>query len=240
MKTKAITQIKGRFMKKFYFVLLFIMAISFAGNAQTEKTEKTANDQPIVNEVEYFMGINGGIDFNTNAYPLFKNGNYGYTYFGVSPSYNIGADFAVKITARLRPRLEFKYVNVKYGVDWSTLQYTFGESTIVNLNYFDINLHLDYLLLSVRKFQLFVSPAFKFEAQTGYSLSTSKLYLELKQPSSIAGGGLSAIFKYKMTKHIGFTLTPDYTIFAHSFVLGNNKPYQRFSANFGVEFKFGE
>jgi hypothetical protein len=112
---------------------------------------------------------------------------------------------------------------------------------MINLDYFDFNFHIDYSLFSTKKFQLFVSPAFKYEFQTGYSLSSRKWnFLVLKQPSSIIGGSLSTIFKYKVSKHFGLTLTPEYTVFAHPFATGNDKSYQRFNANFGMEFCFGE
>jgi len=204
-----------------------MVTIPFAGNAQTDETE-------------FFMGINGGLDYNMNAYKLDKNESYGYAYYGISPRYNIGLDFGLKVSKKLRPRIEIKYVNVKYGIDWSPSVYQFG-TTVTNVNYVDFNLHLDYLLISIKKFQLFVSPAVKSELEMRHSISSTNWnILELKHPGKILGGAVSAIIKYNLSKNFGITLTPEYTMFLKPFATGNDKPYQRFSSNIGIEYKFGD
>jgi len=216
-------------MKKTFFILIMI-GFSFAGKAQTETEDKV-----------FFMGINGGIDYNMNANKLGLNETYGYKYLGMEPGYNIGIDLSMQATKKLKPRIELRYVNLKYAIDWNPSPYKFGK-TIVNVNYFDFNLHFDYSLVSGKKFQLFVSPALKFEIKGGEpTLSTDNWsVLQLKQPSDIAAIACSAIFKYNLSENTGLTLTPEYTYFLHEFATGNTNPYQRLGVNLGIEFKFGD
>ena len=225
-------------MKKNLFALLVIVSISIAANAQTKAPATTENSKTD-NDVQVFIGINTGLDYNMNAYKLDKNQNYGYAYYGIIPRYNIGIDFGIQVK-RFRPRIEMKFVNLKYGIDWSSSIYNLGTTkTIANVNYFDFNMHFDYLLFNSKKLQLFASPAFKYEFEIGNAISTdSWTGLELHHPTSIAGGALTAILKYNLSDHFGLTLTPEYTMFFHSFASGNNKPYQRFSSTLGFEFKF--
>lgn len=216
-------------MKKIFFILVLVAAILFKGNAQN-------------NEVIPSVGLNFGIDYNMNAYQLSDRTYEGYTYsyFGISPRYNIGADFGLKITNRFRPRIEFKYVNLKYGIDYSNTHLNLEVfKTVTNVNYLDLNLHFDYILFTISKFQLFASPAIKYEFQTGYSISTNKWsFLEFEHPSNIAAGAFSAIFKYNLSKRFGITLTPEYTYFFRPFFSKNTEPYQRVSVNLGCEYSF--
>jgi len=221
-------------MKKILIVLIVTIAFSMAGNAQTTQpnNQSAETDYPITT-----IGLSGGLDYNTNAYHLAPTSNGG-KYFSENPRYNIGADVGIQLTKRLRPRFEMKYVNVKYGIDWSSFSNI--DKTIVNVDYFDFNFRLDFLLLPIKKFELFISPAFKYEFETGNSvLNNYNMPIDLiHHPSSIIGGGISGIFKYNITEHFGVTLTPELTYFVHSFATGNDKPYQRTSYNFGFEYKF--
>jgi hypothetical protein len=211
-------------MKKYLFTLLLILSVTFTTNAQTD------------DNAEAFFGINTGIDFDMNAYK-FDHDKYGYSYYGMSPQYNIGADFGIMASKKLRPRIELKYVNLKYGINWDSSPYQFGR-TIININYIDLALHLDYQLFSSKKLQLFISPAFKYEFQLSQTISSDNWsVIDYIHPTSSAGGALSAIIKYKVTDHMGITLTPEYTIFTNSFATGNKKLFERFSINVGVEFK---
>jgi len=220
-------------MKKTFSFLLSIVIISFAGNAQTEET--------IV-----FMGINAGIDYDMNAYHFTKNQSFGYEYFGITPTFNIGADCGIKVSKRFRPRIELKYVNVQYGIDYRNTSLVALGRDSVTVNYIDLNLHFDYLLLTIKNFQLFASPALKYEfelntiAANNYSGGGGISPLVLVNPGNILGGALSALFKYNFTDQFGLTLIPEYTIFFNRFATGNNKTYQRFTCNLGFEYKFGD
>lgn len=227
-------------------ILLFaVAAFSLALNAQNvTSTQNKEADQP--NETAFFMGANAGWDFDINAYNLATytqpDKSY-YSYFDIKPRYNIGFDMGLKVSKKLRPRVELKFVNVKYGISYGPT-YINGDGTHmgdneVNLNYFDLTFHMDYLLFTKSKLQLYVSPAIKYEYQVGSGFSGNKYnFLDLSHPTSIAGGAVSAILKYNLTKHWGFTLTPEYTYFFRHFVLSNSKPYERFSSNLGFEYKF--
>lgn len=224
-------------MKKVFTVLVVMVATFSAMLAQEvttppTPTQTTISDYPIIS-----VGFSAGWVTNSNAYKA-STTRAGGKYFGINPRYNIGADFGVQISKRMRPRIEIKYVNVKYGIDWSGFS-NIGQ-TIGNLDYLDMSFHFDYLLLSKKRFELFVSPAIKYEVETGYSIFNNYNFNEglLHDPSDIFGGAVSGIFKYNVTDHIGFTFTPEFTYFAHSFTTGNTKPYLRTSYNLGFEIKF--
>ena len=199
-------------------------------------------------EPSFTFGINAGMDHNLNAYQFQKMTNPAiYEYYGKADQYNIGVDFAFAVTKKLRPRVEFRYVNCSYGVRWNDPAYNFVKTTW-NVNNFDFNLHLDYLLFTSKKLDIYGSPGLKFEFYTGDFMRTTQKngssstdrfnILESAFPTSIAGGAFAMIFKYNITKHIGFTVTPEYTLFFRDYVSSNNKAYQRFSANAGFEFNF--
>jgi len=120
--------------------------------------------------------------------------------------------------------------------------------SIQNVNNFDINFHLDYLWFSVKKLDVYVSPGLKYEyvignylhtfLTDGPSTSTNWNILTPVFPRDIGAGVVSMIFKYNIAKHVGFTLTPEYTLFWRDYVSGNNALYQRLSLNAGFEFRF--
>jgi hypothetical protein len=216
-------------MKKIVLILLLFITVSFSGNAQEDLNV-------------FSTGISGGIDYNMNAYQLTNNTTYGNSYYGVSPRYNLGVDFGYMVTKKFRPRLEFKYVSVRYGLDFTPSPvYSNCGKDLVILNYFNLNLHFDYSLLTIKKFQLFASPALKYEFLLNAipAINWSGITV-LEHPSNSIGGALSAIFKYNITEHIGITLTPEYTYFFNKFSSTNDKAFTRFSGNFGVEYKFGD
>jgi hypothetical protein len=238
-------------MKRILLGVCILFVISFAVNAQTTQTAQTGQADQI-DETNLFVGINSGIDYNINAFSE-TNGYYNNKYYGIKPQYNIGLDFSVMVSKKFRPRLEFKFVSVKYGMLWNGTQFAGTDPkdwtrTLVYVKNYDFNLHGDYLLVDMNKFQLFVSPAFKYEFAAGYKMSTRRVdgtktsthYKDIiaSHPSSIIGGAVSMIFKYNFTKRVGLTLTPEYTVFDHGFATGNNSLYQRFSTNMGFEFKF--
>lgn len=233
-------------MKKIFFVLLAMITLPFVGFAQAPKSTPAAKPtQTTLSEYPaFFVGLNGGLDFDINAHKLAPTIDGG-KYFDNNPRYNIGADFGLQVSKKWRPRLELRYVNVKYGIDWTGVDVSLRGNptqTIQNINYFDINLRIDYLLLSIKKFQFFVSPAFKYEFETGSAFVFNRVSNDviLHQPSSIIGLGGSAILKYNITPNWGITVTPEYTFFTHGFATGNSKPYERLSTNIGFEYKFGE
>jgi hypothetical protein len=196
----------------------------------------------------FSIGINAGLDNNINAYRMNPN-LYGNEFSNNKTYQNIALDFGIMAGKNFRFRLEFKYLKNGYKADWAktTTSSLFTES-VVNLKNIDINLHLDYLLFSKSKFQLFLSPAFKWEfnyeheyyntKSDGTTSNYSYNGIFAEYPLDIIGGSLSAIFKYNLTKNIGVILSPEYTVFGRNYVLSNSKLYQRASANFGFEFKF--
>jgi hypothetical protein len=232
-----LTYIRAKFnkkinmVKKIIFSLLWIVSISFTGHAQVDSLEN-----------EFFIGVNGGIDYNINAYEVNTDPVDGHKYYRIQPQYNFGFDGSFRATRRIRPRLEFRYVNVKYGIDWSGTHYDFDPHTVVNISYFGINCHIDYLFIDTKKFQAFVSPGLRWELKSQVNLSSNHWHIDAgatmqRHPGSIAGGAVAMIFKYNITPGIGITLLPEYTYFCRRFAAGNEKQYQRANVNLGVEFK---
>jgi hypothetical protein len=215
-------------------VFLFALIPLVAYNQETEK------HHPL------FFGLNGGVDYNFNAYRLTPDDN-GFNYYSIDPHYNIGLYVGLMSKNRFRTRLEFKYVKMSYGMDWGNFNSTFDEM-VTKLHNYDINLHVDYFVFFQNDLQFYISPALKSEFVfntkrirkdfDGSTETANYNILDDEHPKRILGGAISAIFKYNMNGHIGITVIPEYTIFFRNFVESNDKKYQRFGTNFGVEFKF--
>jgi hypothetical protein len=195
----------------------------------------------------FTFGFNSGIDNDINAYRL--NPNYsGNNFYNNKPHFNIGLDYGMMVSKKFRPRIELKYVKMSYNAGWDNANIPSLKETVVNLYNLDINLRMDYMLLDVSKFQLFVSPALKWEfniyreeKNTKYDGSYNWANYNgiiTENLRNILGGAVSTIFKYNITKNIGITVTPEYTLFFQNFLRSNDKSYQRASVNFGVEFNF--
>lgn len=206
----------------------------------------------IAQEKEYItIGVSGGIDQNINAYRIDSN-KYGNSFSSSGTPFNIGIDFSIMATDKIRPRIEFKYMEAFYDASWKNNLIYYKGSPITKSKAkfynFGINLHVDYLLLDMNKFKMFVSPGLKWELNVGnecrndYANGTYdyKNYHEIntENPENIMGGSLGVLFKYKVAKNIGITLTPEYSIFFRDFVRANDAAYQRFSGNIGLEFNF--
>jgi hypothetical protein len=201
----------------------------------------------------FTMGINSGLNYDINAYQIPINDRFYYQYLSRPLQYNIGMDFAVAVTNNLRARIGLNFVNSQYGVNWnvgtppSETPVDMVQS-IQNINYFNISLHLDYLLTKWKKLDIYGSPGLKYEWETsdyinttlndGSSTSTNWYFLYPAYPKEIVGASVSLILKYNIGKHLGITLTPDYTFFFRNFVSSNWQYYQRASLNAGFEFRF--
>jgi hypothetical protein len=191
------------------------------------------------------IGINGGINNDINAYRLNDN-SFGNNFYSGKSHFNFGLDYGMMISKKVRPRLELKYVQMSYNVGWNNANIPTIKESVVNLHNFDINFRLDYMLLDSKKFQMFISPALKWEFNLNREEKNTR-YDETynwakyngiitENSKNLLGGGLAAILKYNVTKNIGLTVTPEYTLFFRNFVRTNDKCYQRTSINFGLEF----
>jgi len=116
----------------------------------------------------------------------------------------------------------------------------YGTHASILVSYVGSNLHFDYLVYHINKFEIFASPAITYERILSYVISTYNLnvFNDINPPRKIAGGTFSFILKYNITEKIGITLVPEYTRFFREFYLYNGKPYERLSTNLGLEFKF--
>lgn len=232
-------------MKKIVFSLVFILA-AISGFSQV--------DEPTIT-----FGVNSGIDFNHNAYQFrgFQGEGVKYTYYGIDRQYNMGINAGIILNKKMRLRAELKYVNGSYGINYDTTQNNTLIHTVWNVNNMDFNVYFDYLLVKYKKLDVFGSFGIKYEYYTGQYIhndvtkkdpdsgiighfTDSEHYKPVKiaYPTSILGSSLSLLFKYNITKHIGITLTPEYTMFYRNYVKTNSKSYSRISADAGFEFQF--
>ena len=195
----------------------------------------------------YTIGVYGGIDRNINGYRLSPN-DYGNDFYSPSLLWNAGLDYGLMVTDKLRPRIEFKYLQQRYKVGWENGNISAMKESVVYLYNFDVNLRLDYLLLNKPKFQIFASPAIKWEftsdkdekniRKDGTNNWANYNGIINENPGNLFGGAVAVILKYNVTKNIGITCTPDYTMFINKYVESNSKLCQRISLGCGVEFNF--
>jgi hypothetical protein len=235
-----------------FFILFAFLAMTL--NAQDK--QDTKNTQEIIKlGYAYTVGLNVGYDNNFNAFTRYPNhsGNDFYKLDKFKTHFSIGLDYGFMISRKFRPRIEFKYTQMGYGASWANtpMVNTLEKTEIIMYN-MSLNLRMDYMVVDKNKFQMFVSPGFKWEAaidkqcknfryqiMDGENHSWDNYNRIIEEcPNNIAGGSLSAILKYNITKKIGFVVVPDYTLYFREWVKSNNTIYQRASINFGVEFNF--
>jgi hypothetical protein len=170
-----------------------------------------------------------------------------FFYYEGDIHFTSGINVSYFVTRRIRPRLEFRYSEMKYGQLWSETYPDFDKTTS-KLNTLNLNLNIDILALGMEKFQLFVSPGIVTEFNTNYTYRTyladgnsnMKNYnlLSDEYRGSIAGANISLIFKYKFDEHLGLVIIPGYNYYFRDFVDSNDKMYTRMLLNLGVEYTF--
>lgn len=237
--------------KRFFLLSLILFVFASSANAQLE---------------EYItFGINGGINKNINGYKKDKD-YYGNTFSDGLIAYNYGLDFGIKTGKRFRTRMEVRSIEFHYVAKWDTVGVPPQRNpyeTRVKVWNMDIVLRGDYLLAQTEKNKLFISPSFIWEFNIDRECKNMlrnvgndefnpyrddyrddfsfKKYNDIhrENPNHIIGSSVALIYKYKFAKHIGITVTPEYTIFYRGMVRTNyGKPYQRLTLNAGLEFSF--
>jgi hypothetical protein len=206
--------------------------------AQEEKSVSLI-ETPIVS-----FGLNGGMLSNMNSYKEDLD-DHGNDFYAIDGGKTIGLDVAVKLTQKTRLRVGLRYADMKYGMNWSESNNGSFYKTEVKVYNMDFNLNYDYFLFQTKRFELLLSPGLltEYVADADYknykndgSTSYNKYY-GTQHPKSIAGLNFSAIGRIPLTKRIGLTLTPGYTYFLRKYVLDNDGAYQRFTFDFGVDFR---
>jgi len=200
-------------------------------------------------ESKLSFGLNMGVGQNNNAYRMNPESyaRYNHQYYEGDLHFTTGINIGYFISERFRPRFEFRYSEMKYGLFWDENypQFDRTETKLFTLNY---NIQFDYLLLNSRSFQLFISPGLVGEFivdyyNRNYLADGSKNldnYSAVTQQYSeeIAGLNLSLIAKYKFNENLGLTLTPGYNYYLKKWLPSNDKNYTRTLLNIGVEYSF--
>jgi len=212
-------------MGKRVLIILSGLLVSLAGSSQSR----------------FSINLNGGLDKNFNKY---YNAN-GYTKIeDVGTDFNTGLDISYRFVDWLRFRIDFKYVQYNYGQETTTLSEV--ASSELRAYHMAINPRFDFRIWSKNKFEVFLSPGLCLEYLMGddqISVLTDgthsfKNYISTSYSKSMTGLIGGAVFKYNITNHLGFTLSPDYTLFFDELYSQNDGNLQRFSTNIGVEWTF--
>jgi len=189
----------------------------------------------------FSVNLNGGLDKNFNKY---------YNAYGFSKIEDVGTDFntglnvAYRFTDWFRFRIDFKYVQYNYGQETTTLSEV--ASSELRAYHMAFNPRFDFRIWSKNKFEVFLSPGLSLEYLMGNDqisvltdgTNSYKNYISTSYNDSMSGLIGGAVFKYNLTKHLGFTLAPDYTLFFDELYSQNDGNLQRFSTNIGVEWTF--
>lgn len=237
-------------MKRIIPILLLFVLISSVGNAQDillDIAKNTAKKKAPRTRNLFSVGLSYGVDKNFNAFRATAN-KFGNDFHNDKLYTNATLDLGIYASKKLRFRVESKYVRMGYKADWKNADFPTIKETVVDLYNFAGCFHIDYNVTSIKKLDLSLSAGFKWEFTSDYKFYNKRTdgttdegdYYNIinEYPSDIYGATLSGILKYNITKHIGITMTPEYTFFFDKFVPTNDKYYQRFSLNAGLEFAF--
>ncbi|WP_372775147.1 hypothetical protein [Mangrovibacterium sp.] len=210
-------------MKK-YFILFSILTVPVLSFSQSR----------------FFINLNTGWDNTTNKYYNYNN----YSIFeDGGADYSWGADLGYQFSDIVRFRIESRFGKYSYGQYYDGANLTQTEMT---LSYFNIDPRFDFRVWSKNKFGLFVSPGLKLEYVYDSEQVTDKVdgttsdgsYVSSAYADNMAGFVGGAILKYSINKHLGLTLSPEYTFYFKKLYEKNDNNMQRFSARFGVEWNF--
>jgi hypothetical protein len=237
-------------MKKTFASLILILITLVVVRAQENNKTNPPKESGKIAIGTVSIGLSGGYDTDFNAYKLSSDTINGYNYYDINPHYNIALDLSVQATKKLRPRIGLKYESMSFGFYWdpAVWQSSEFEKTITHLHCINLNLNLDYLLISKKLLTVYVSPGLvsefvsKAKCRTfktdGSKTSSHYNYFEDPYPAASVGGSLAAIAKINITNWLGFTVTPQYTQFFRGFSRSNDKLYSRFNINAGFELSF--
>ena len=214
-------------MKK-YFIGFLLTTVTAVGYSQSK----------------FSNALGGGLDYNYNLYFDYNN----YTPYQVNHDFNLDLTGAIQLGKKIRLRLEFNYSKFSYGQRYTIVQSSNdalikSEMTIHNLG---IIPRLDYKLITFSKFDLYISPGFKFDINLNYAeastttagkvISTEHMNYDYDNFMQGISGGL--LLKYNITKHLSVNLVPDYTFYLGKFYNQNSGNLQRMSGNLEVEWLY--
>ncbi len=222
-------------MKKIFVIVLNLLFVTSVAMSQGSEKSKV------------YLGLNTGLGQTFNGYRLDSYNDF--SFYEGDVHFTCGAYFSMFVTEKLRPRLEFRYSEMKYGVNWSDVYPDF-DYTETKLSVINLNLNIDILMVNKNKFQIFASPGLVSEfapkslsrtyradgtsSLTNYSVINPEDYYR----SSTAGANFSFIAKYKINEYLGITATPGFNYYFQGFTSSNDKAYMKGLLNFGIEYTF--
>lgn len=221
-------------------IAILSLIVPFVSEAQ--EYEISREHTGVTNRLSF--GINAGVGQNYNGYRLNPD-DYGFNYFEGDMHFTGGINVSYFVTDWLRPRFEFRYSEIKYGLNWSK-EFADFDKTITKLYHLNYNLNFDILLIDRPYFQFFVSPGLVSEfivdelSRTYLADGTNNVnnyYVVTQQYSEeTAGANLSLIAKYKITEDLGLTVTPGYNFYFKNYLPSNDLNYSRLLFNVGFEY----
>ena len=215
-------------MKKSFLLGLFLLSVPFVSYSQSI----------------FSNSLGGGLDYNYNVYYDYNNNQK----FQVNQDFNFDVNGAFQLGNKLRLRLEVDYSNFSYGQRYyfekpSDNTVVKSEITIHNLS---LTPRVDYKLVVVNKFDVFVSSGFKFEMNLGSDeesqtsggkvYSSSHISTDYDHFMQGIAGGL--LLKYNLSKHLSVNLAPDYSFYLQKFYDQSEGNLQRISVNLGIEWRY--
>lgn len=203
----------------------FLVLLSFGGAAQSR----------------FSVNLNGGLDYNINKY---YNPNTYKKFENGKTDFNLGLDVGYRLGDNFRFRIELKYAELSYGHYYlSNSDLLKSEMTLSNMN---INPRMDWRIWTLGSFDFFLTTGLRLEfgldawqesLRTDGAVSTNK-YISTDYDDNMSGLIGGGIMKFNLSKHLGITFAPEYTLFFDELFQRNNGVLQRFSTNAGIEWTF--
>lgn len=222
--------------------ILILLAAGFLfAEARSQENEVSFNEKS-----HFTLGFQIGYDKNFNAYKM-GDDIFGFTYYEIQPSFSAGIDIGYFVTKRFRPRIEFEYSYLMYGMDWNMGEDADFLWTRTNVHNWGLNGHFDYGIYMGDRVQVFLSPGISWDWNFHYKHWTTLAdeddkvddeysLFQNEFPTSILGGSLSMPVRINLSDKLKLDLEPEVTTFFRYFDSSNTEPYGRFSFKVGLEY----
>lgn len=162
--------------------------------------------------------------------------------------YNYGLSLCLRIKDSTRIRVEGSIYRTGLKYDWPTP--TAGGvhpvKTVKNVYFWDITLRYDYKFFVYKKLDFYLSPGAKGLFSMGYSEETensvgntkSSNYLDFAYTQKLVAPSVQLLLRYKLSKHWGITLAPEYSYYFRKFYYTCNGSLSQFDVKLGMECNF--
>jgi hypothetical protein len=191
------------------------------------------------------VGAFGGVgqSFNLNF------SNY-YNQKAAIPDYSYGLNASLRVGNKHRIRFESSIDKIGIERNWDVSEAETStnqpQKSTLNVFYFNLGFRFDYRIFNHNKLNIYLSPALKtfyrmsdYE-KTEYTIIKDKTsnYLNINYKENITAGALQLLITYDLTKHLKFTLAPEYMYAFDKFYYKCDNTLQQISCRAGFEWNF--